>query len=71
MPIGQGPEKKKAESTKDSVLDKLHGLSNEQILHYIASLEKTMHAHVEQLEFEQAAKIRDQCDMIRKWMFKQ
>ncbi|MCP4002289.1 MAG: excinuclease ABC subunit UvrB [Gammaproteobacteria bacterium] len=43
------------------------GMSSEMLLKKLAKLEKLMHTHARDLEFEEAAKIRDQIDEIRRF----
>jgi excinuclease ABC subunit B len=43
------------------------GMSPEMMLKKIAKLEKQMHGHARDLEFEEAAKVRDQIDEIRRF----
>lgn len=53
----------------ESVLEKVHGMTNEQILQKIAQLDRQMIKASKALEFEQAAAIRDDIHALKELVF--
>ena len=62
----QGSDAKKLEI---SVVDSVHGMSNEQILQKIAQLDKQMLKASKALDFEKAAAIRDEIHALKELVF--
>jgi len=54
-----------ARSPKEQVLDKVKGLTAEELAKYIQELEKEMFDCAKRLEFERAAELRDEIEALR------
>ncbi|PPS87126.1 hypothetical protein BH05_15605 [Thermobifida fusca] len=53
------------EVKKPGVLEKVKGMSDEELAAYIKELEKQMFEHAKRLEFEKAAELRDEIEALR------
>ncbi len=68
--VGQDSEKDGVSpEVSDSVLDTVHGMTNEQILQKIAQLDRQMIKASKALEFEQAASLRDEIHALKELVF--
>jgi excinuclease ABC subunit B len=68
--VGQDREKDGAPlEVSDSILETVHGMTNEQILQKIAQLDRQMIKASKALEFEQAASIRDEIHALKELVF--